>query len=194
MDLNLRKARKLEAKILAYANAMSLISAVKVRIMASEAERSNALSDGRHKFLSVVSTQKSLILARFNIRQSISDANQAVGINTLINKREGLQALLEKSTGTVDALDLNEANDLAAAKKRSLESGESSSRSYGGETSVTFTLPVALAHDVAGFNAHALSLKRQLEEIEDELSQKNLGAKVTLPDNTVKLLQSVGLL
>jgi|ERR1035437_329433 hypothetical protein len=193
MDLNLRKARKLEAKILAYANAMSLTSAVKVRIMANEEERSDALSAGRSKFLSDVSTQKSLILARFNIRQAISDANQAVGINALINKREGIQALLEKSTGTVDALDYKEATDLADAKKRSLESGDSSRQLYG-ETSVTFTLPVALAHDVAGFKAHELSLKRQLEEIEDELSQKNLGAKVTLPDNTVKLLQSVGLL
>src|ERR1035437_5682415 len=145
MDLNLRKARKLEAKILAYANAMSLTSAVKVRIMANEEERSDALSAGRSKFLSDVSTQKSLILARFNIRQAISDANQAVGINALINKREGIQALLEKSTGTVDALDYKEATDLADAKKRSLESGDSSRQLYG-ETSVTFTLPVALAH------------------------------------------------
>jgi hypothetical protein len=192
MDLNLRKARKLEAKILAYANAMSLSSAVKVRIMASESERSDALSAGRSKFLSDVSTQKSLILARFNIRQAISDANQAVGINALINKREGIQALLEKSTGTVDALDYKEATDLADAKKRSLENGDSS-RAYG-ETSVTFSLPVALVHDVAGFKAHELALKRQLEETEDELSQKNLGAKVTLPADTVKLLQSVGLL
>lgn len=191
MELNLRKARKLEAKILTYVNAMSLNSTVKVRIMANESERSAALAEGRSKFLSDVSTQKALILTRFFIRQAISDANQSVGVNALINKRESLQALLEKSSGKIDALDYSEANDLAAAKKRHLETGEL--QSYG-EPSVTLTLPVALAHDVAGFKAHELTLKRQLEETEDELSQKNLGAKVTLPAHTVELLQSVGLL
>jgi hypothetical protein len=191
MELNLRKARKLEAKILTYVNAMSLSPAVRVRIMADRAEREKTLNDGRTKYLSDVATQKALILERFSLRKAISDANQAVGINALINKRESLQALLEKTNSGVEALDLQEADDMAATKKRSLEG--SGSRAYG-EASVTFPLPVTTAHDVAGFKAHELTLKRQLEETEDELSQKNLGAKVTLSAHTVQLLQSVGLL
>jgi len=191
MELNLRKARKLEAKILAYVNAMSLSPAVRVRVLASDEERAAALTAGRTKYLSDLNTQKSLIQTRFLIRQSIADANQAVGINSLINKRETLQALLEKSSSGVDSLDEKEAADLAMSKRTQLEKG--SGHGYG-EPSVTFPLPVTTAHDVAGFKSHELTLKRQLEETEDELSQKNLGAKVTIPDDLVKLLQSAGLL
>jgi len=191
MELNLRKARKLEAKILTHLKSLSLSPAVRVRVLATDEERSAALAAGRTKYLSDLNTEKSLILARFAIRQDIANANHAVGINALINKREALQALLEKSSSGVDALDEKEAADLAMSKKLQLEG--SGSRAYG-EASVTFPLPVTSAHDVAGFKAHELSLKRQLEETEDELSQKNLGAKITLPADTVKLLQSAGLL
>lgn len=191
MELNLRKARKLESKIQTFTDAMNLSPAIKVRVMGDADERSLALHDGRAKYINDLEVQKALINVRFGLRQSISDANQAVGINALINKRENLTALLAKTTTGVDALDELEANDLAASKKLSLEKGES--RGYG-EPSVTFTLPVTTKADVEQFKRHESLLKKSLEDVEDQLSQKNLGAKIVLNEDTVNLLQSVGLL
>jgi len=190
MELNLRKARKLEAKILAYVNAMSPSPTVKVRAMADETERHNALAAARRKYLADVDAQESLILIRFYIRKSIAVANSAVGINDLINYREQLTAQLEKSNSGVDVLDYKEAADLAQSKKLQLEKG---AERYG-ETSVTFALPVTTEDDVKSFKSKELQLRKHLEEVEDNLSQKNLGAKIVLSTEYVNLLQSVGLL
>lgn len=190
MELNLRKARKLEAKIQTYVDAMSLSPAVKVRIMADADERSLVLHDERAKYVNDLEVQKSLINTRFGIRQAISEANQATGINALINRRENLQALLAKTTTGVDALDEAEANDMVSARKAKLEKGNDS---YG-DPSVTLTLPVTTKEDVKLFKAYDSYLKKSLEDIEDQLSQKNLGAKISLTENMVVLLQSAGLL
>jgi hypothetical protein len=189
MELNLRKARKLEAKILTYINAMKPNSSVRVRVLATEEERNGVLAKGREKYLSDVNTRSGLLVTRFMIRQQIAEANHSTGINALINRREELQSLLALSIDDVDTLDQLEANDLAAAKKSHLEKGES----RFSEASVTFSLPVALKEDVSAFKNTDSLIKKRLEDIEDQLSQKNLGAKIKLSEETVSLLQSVGL-
>jgi hypothetical protein len=191
MDLNLRKARKLEAKIQKAADALSLSQAIKVRALASPEERALALSKARDEYNAALKNQKELIMARFSIRDAIADANARSGINSLMAQRELVQALLAKSTAGVDSLDLAEAEDRANAKKKSLEGGENNS--YG-ETSVTITLPVSSKEDVESFKKSDQALKKQLEDIEDELSQKNLGSAITLSDENVSLLQVNGLL
>ncbi|NJO48106.1 MAG: hypothetical protein HC840_00155 [Leptolyngbyaceae cyanobacterium RM2_2_4] len=191
MELSLRKARKLEAKIQATADSLPLSQAIKVRALASSEERAVALSDARLRYNQNVELQRDLITVRFSIREQIAQANESVGVNMLMNEREKTQALLAKSNSGVDVLDIAEAEDMATAKKNSLEGG--SSRAYG-ESSVTITLPVSTKEDVESFRSNENLLKRRLEEIEDRLSQKNLGAKITLDEKTVQLLQSVGLL
>jgi hypothetical protein len=192
MEINLRKARKLESKINVQVESMELRTAIKVRAMATSEERSTALSMGRIRYLGDLGIQSALIKARFAIRQLISDANHHLGINSLINEREVLTALLAKNNAGVDTLDAAELEDLASSKKRSLESGESA-RAYG-ETSVTLTVPVSTEEDSKNFKQRASDLKKQLEDVEDKLSQKNLGGTVKLDSDTVSLLQSVGLL
>lgn len=191
MELSLRKARKLEAKIQATADSLPLSQTLKVRALASSEERAVGLAYARGVYNASLQTQKDLIKARFAIRDSIAQANAAVGINSLMAQRELIQGLLSKSTAAVEALDLAEAEDMANAKKNSLEKGES--RGYG-EASVTIALPVSTKEDVESFRKNDVDLKKQLEDIEDQLSQKNLGAKISLEDSTVSLLQSVGLL
>jgi hypothetical protein len=191
MELNLRKARKLESKIQNYIESMEPRSAVKVRALASSEERANALKSGRTLYLGDLDTRFALIKIRFAIRNLISEANHKLGINSLINHRELLTALLAKNTSGVDTLNSAEVEDLASTKKRSLEGGES--RAYG-ETSVTLTVPVSSEEDANNFKKDASDLKKQLEDVEDTLSQKNLGGTIKLDSDYVSLLQSAGLL
>jgi len=190
MQLSLRKARKLEAKIQAGVDAMDLKQAVKIRVLASKEERDAALTAAREKYNNGVEIRKQLIVARFVIREQVSEANAASGINTLMAQREAVQALLAKSVAGVDALDSLQAEDQIAARKTLLDNGSSSG--YG-DPSVTVLLPVSTAADVDAFNASDAELKRQLEDIEDSLSQKNMGVKITLSQEIVKLLQDAGL-
>ncbi len=189
MELNLRKARKLEAKILEYVTKMELKSAVKVRVMGDAEERRTLLARARSEFLKQVSIRNELSSARFSIRKAIGDANQTSGINSLINAREELTAYLSLSTANVDAIDFAEAEDQAVARKTKLLSGDT-----GYDSSVTVTLPVSTETDVASFKDRDAEYKRGLENLEDKLAQKNLGVTVSLPDSMVELLSSVGLL
>lgn len=188
--LSLRKARKLEAKIQSHADAMDLRQEVQIRVLASKEERDAAIAAARTKYNEAVQLRRSLIQARFEIRNDIATANAGSGINTLMARREAVQALLAKSTATVTALDALRAEDQVAAKKQVLDSGNSS---YGAP-SVTLVIPVSTEEDIAEFKDFDIFLKKELEEIEDQLSQKNLGVKIILKEETEKLLQSVGLI
>lgn len=190
MQLSLRKARKLEAKIQAGVDAMDLKQAVQVRVLASKEDRDAALAAARTKYNNGVQVRKDLIVARFVIRELIAEANAATGINTLMSQREAAQALLAKSVAGVDALDSLQAEDQVTARKSTLDG--SSSRAYG-DPSVTVVLPVSTEEDVEAFKASDIELKKALEEIEDSLSQKNMGVKITLNESVVKLLQDAGL-
>lgn len=189
MELSLRKARKLEAKILEHVNSMQTNSSVKVRVMAESAERDQAIFQGRMKFLMDFEAQKKLLVARFHIRQLIAEANHNVGINALINRRDTCQALLGKSNGGLEPLNVAELNDLVASKAARLES---TTMQY--DSAVTLNVTVATKEDVESFRKEDSFLRKEIEKIEDELSQKNMGAKIKLNDDIVASLQAAELI
>lgn len=191
MELNLRKARKLETKLRGVIDAADLRPSTKVRALATPEERAQALASARSDFMNANALLTRLISARFLIRRAIATANANTGINDLMGRREEIQALLSKNQSGVDVLDVKEAEDMASARRSALEGG--GQRGYG-ESSVTLALPVATAEDVAFFKRTENDLKKQLENIEDELSQKNVGVKITLDTEIASLLQTVGLL
>lgn len=190
MELNLRKARKLEQKIQAYVEKMQLKSSINVRVMADAASRQETLQQGRIEFLSDGQRQKELIQTRFAIRQLIGQINEGIGINSLMNKREELQELLKRVSSGVDVLNLAEVEDDVAASKVQIEQGK---ESYGRRGTVV-AAPVSTKEDLELFKNEEAEIKRQLEDVEDQLSQKNLGAKLTLSDDAVALLKSCGLI
>ena len=130
---------------------------------------------------------------RFAIRKSIADVNQHVGINALMNQREHLQAklqLLGKLAETEVAHGVNELTDLLKNTANSIEQGV---ERYGQSlvhvttSAVTKEVKDSVKNGIAG-------LKKDLEDLEDELAQKNIGAKVIIDDSSVNLLKSAGLL
>lgn len=189
MELNLRKARKLEAAVGAHVTKMEITAAVKVRVLATQSERTELVEAGNEDLFCQLDTRSGLIKARFQIRQLISDANQAVGVTALMNRKETLEALLAVSPTGLDTVNFDEMQDNATAQKSRLERG---TETYG--TSVTMAVPVAYPEDLELFKEHAKALKKELESVEDQLAQKNLGAKVTLNEDLVGLLTRAGLL
>lgn len=185
MELNLRKARKLEAKIADAIAKTTLSSAIKVRILSSDEEREQELSRARSAFLAQIENRDALVKARFWIRKTIGQANATTGINDLISLREEALAYLSNSTASVDALNVRELRDLAQSKKNRLERGDSSRYDDG----VTFAVSVANEEDIVSFKKKDLKFKKELEDLEDQLAQKNLGVKVTLPPIILELLK-----
>lgn len=192
MELSLRKARKLESKILTYVTKLRLDNEVEVRVMARDGgdENNEIISQGREKFLQDAHTRVKLIRTRFGIRKQIAQANEHSGINDLINEREMLQALLATSLADLDVLDVMKLNDQIIAKKAHLEKGGVNTF---GDAQVTIKTSVITKFDQSEFMEWDVKIQKELEEIEDQLSQKNMGIKIKLSEDVVNLLQSVGL-
>lgn len=189
MELNLRKARKLEQKIKAHIESLDVTPEVELRVLADSTTRQQTLDAARTLFLETKQKQQDLIKARFGIRHAIGITNQNVGINELVNKREAAQATLEKLAKETKALDVAQVEDSASARKTQIEKGEHSYNS-----SVTITARVLNATDIEELRKEELNIKKNLEDIEDELSSKNVNSKIKLDVNLVNLLQSNGLL
>ena len=185
MELNLRKARKLEAKIQAKIDLIVPQGEVEVRALANEATRLNTIGEARKKFLNDIELRNKLVSARFTIRRLVGQANENTGINALVTRREEVQQLLRHAIPTLAFNDANKMEDEALARKIRVEKGES-----GYNSSTGITVMVATEQDVNDFRKNHAELLKQLDDIEDQLSQKNIGVKVTLPTDVVSLLKS----
>lgn len=193
MDLNLRKARKLESKISKHLEKAELKTSVNVRIKGTIDEASTSVTKGGATLLADLQTLIKLNEVRFDLRNQIANANQGVGVNALMNQREMLKAkstVLMKLMNVEFAPSKEQLTDLLDAKKVQLDKG---GESYG-RTSVTVDVPVIEEAERNKINAEITSTIKGLEDVEDQLAQKNLGAKVNLSADSVALLQSNGLL
>jgi hypothetical protein len=189
MKLNLRKARKLEQAITKAIESLMAHPTCDVRVMASEQDRLSFLKEKRESFLANRTLRCDLVKARFEIRKMIGQCNQDAGLSNLMCKREELQDLLKIVSLETTVLDLAHLSDQVTAKKVVLEKGESR---Y--DSGVTVATSVLTEDDCNEIKKQTSGLKREIEKLEDELSQLNLGAKITLCDELVTLLSSQDLI
>jgi hypothetical protein len=188
MELSLRKARKLESKILTAIDQIAVPTEVEVRAKSStfSTERYTAYE----KLRSNMSVRTELSEARFLIRNLISEANHKVGINALMADRERLlaQLALVRTLESAPTATNEEVEDLVYATRTQLERGEVQYR-----LKVTATVPVFTTENLDKLKASIAATRQRVEEIEDELTQKNAGTKVKLSDSLVTLLKRYSL-
>jgi hypothetical protein len=192
MEINLRKARKLEAKINSLAAKQAALE-FNLSILASstDEEAINELTAAKARLTEQIQNSLALTKVRYAIRRKIEQANEAVGISQLMNDREQIQSKLAYYN-TIEALDTcsqREMLDLLSAKRKSLEKGNDNF--YG---KVNVSVNTLSKEEKEALESQAVGLRRELEEIEEQLIQKNVGAKITLGEDEVALLQSNGLL
>jgi hypothetical protein len=191
MEINLRKARKLESKVKAKVVTPELEFTLALLASSTDEEALNELAATKARLSEQFQNTLALTGVRYSIRRKIEQANETVGINQLMNLREQVQAKLA-NYNTIKGLDTcstREMLDLLAAKRKSLEKG--SDNFYG---KVNVSVNTLSKEEKEALESQAVGLRRELEEIEEQLIQKNVGAKITLGEDEVALLQSNGLL
>ncbi len=192
MKLNLRKARKLETKISNHLQGLDLKLTTPVRIKGSPEDATNAVLTAGQRLVLDLEQATQLNNLRYAIRLSIAQVNEASGINTLMNQREQLKAqaaLLIKLQNPTLAPSSTELADILAANSANLDKGN-----HYGQVQVTTEVSVVSELVRKSLNDNIAITLKGLEDIEDQLAQKNLGAGFELSEDGVKLLQSVGLL
>lgn len=185
MELSLRKARKLEAKIENMLATLRPQTTTSLRVK-GEIDRAN-LAQQEEAFRNNIAIVDSLNSARFQIRGLIAEANMNCGVVTLMNNRECLisrKNLLERINQTIDPVDMTLLQDELEAKKVSLQKGDS--------YNVTTTLRTSfVGKDTKQSVIDSIKeVSLALEALEEELIQKNSGVKVKLNTELVTLLKN----
>lgn len=193
LSLNLRKARKLENKIAKHISAAELKTEVSIRAKAPIAEATTKRQEAAANMGQELNNLIQLNSVRYNLRLQIAQANESVGINKLMAAREELksrQEVLQKLAGAQSAVTVEELQDILETTVKSLDKGGSG---YG-RLDVNVSTSLLLEETKVLIKETNSSLVTALEEVEDELAQKNLGAKVTLGASDVALLTANNLI
>jgi primosomal protein N'' len=191
MELNLRKARKLESKIGEQIKSKkSLGTSAQVRVNLDVSKLDDFVIEARNLFHDELSNLNNLIQVKQDIRNLIAQANANVGINDFISQKLLLEAniaLLNSLVGT-DVYDRETVNDSIALTKKQQESERSSI--YARTTlNVSFLSKI----DKEKFASDKQKAQKDIESLEDKLAELNYSTKIKLNANSMKLLQDNGL-
>jgi len=188
MEMTLRKARKLEAKILNHRvekvdTSMSLLRATEI----SASSMQEVLDETNKASIEALNVETKLVEVRYRIRESVSFANGSFGLSKLMNELSRLQAESGLIRRLVQSFQKTEPSELIHyAKKRDA----SESMGFGGMDAVGIP---AFSDNVEfkKLEARAFDIKERIEEIEDKLMELNSSKKVTLAEEDISFLREL---
>lgn len=139
--------------------------------------------------------RQKLTMALYNIRALVGTANAASGINTALAKA----AFIDKRIGQLEELaKATEITSLEVIKgkleKIKNDKGETSRRSSIYGYSDTVSTSVLGREQIAQAKAEVLNLKKQKQQLNDEVLELNIKTEIPLSDDVVASLQAEGLL
>jgi len=193
VEINLRKARKLESKIGNLINNLreDLISYKSVRVNADiQTEILPVLVGARNDFFDSFKNMQSLVDARFMIRGLIANANETSGINSKIILKVTLEnkiAIFNSVLRNFNVLDKKSLEDDAQRFKVQLSNGDRFSKS-------SFEANFLLDKDEDNFKKDQIILSKQIDSIEDDLLGLNYSTKIKLDNDLIVLLQANSLI
>ena len=138
--------------------------------------------------------RQKLIMALYNIRALIGTANAASGINTALAKA----AFIDKRIGQLEQF--SSASEMIVLEvingkleKIKNDKGETSRRSIYGYSD-TVSTSILSKDQITQAKTEILNLKKQKQQINDEVLELNIKTEVPLNEDTVATLQAEGLL
>ena len=190
MNITLRKANAVQNSINDTVKGIKIDFTVElnefqdVEAAITKANADLVVNDGR---------RQKLIMALYNIRALVGTANAASGINTALAKA----AFIDKRIGQLEQFaSASEMIELEVIKgkleKIKNDKGEHRSRIYSYNDTVSTSV---LAKDqTTQAKAEILNLKKQKQQINDEVLELNIKTEIPLNEDTVATLQAEGLI
>ena len=193
MKLSLKKARKLDRKIQNRIGELTneLSSSSSFSITDNDRELDNFVKFESNNFHNKLDTLNNLITARQHIRDLIRVENENQEVNSLISKKLLLQAKLE-AIGRFSEAKVFDKKRVLGEIKAIKTVNDNATNAY--RMTLDVNVPILSSDSKLTIDQERVKLARQVEEIEDELIERNFTAKIDLSVNTVKLLQANNLL
>lgn len=197
MKLSLRAARKLESKISLHLEENPLQAQAKVRVSADVGSAEAEMDKARVAVLDLMKANEELLALRFHLRQLISDENAKSGIDSLMNQKVFKQQMvsqLKTITNSEARLSKEELQDTLSLGKAKLNNGGVQDR-YGRESSgISVQVSVLTSEDIEGLKKRRVEITREIEQIEEKLTELNYSQKIEISKESEVLLQKNNLL
>lgn len=195
MNLNLRKARKLESAIYNKEKEISENGtgfSIPIALTAEAAMEKYGRERKRQE--DRLSSLEQMHTIRYKIRGSIAGQNEKAGLNTLITRQKELTTLTETYKSVLGRFTMatDPAPTLEDLKVR-LETEQLQARAgrYGSDK---LHLDAFNEEDAKAIRAKMYAIKQELESIEDKINYLNLQGEVTLSEEEVGFLRGQELL
>lgn len=193
MKLSLRTARKLETKIGTYVDENPLNLMSKVRVNTDLKVATASLDEARKEFLQNEEDMTKLLQVKYILRQKIADENAKSEVDSLITQKVSKEQQVSRLKKLIIApiRETEEAvSDMLTLGKTNFSKGEVR---YG-ESSVHTNLSFLTKEDLERFKKQKNDLSKEIEHIEEKVTELNHTQKVDLSEDHLKLLQKHSLL
>jgi len=187
MKINLKKARKLEAKIYATIQGEKIETEERVRINAAITDIELKLLSGKKRVLEEIKNKQSLIELRYKIRRLIAEANEQSGVSSLINDKvmlEQQKTLLNTYISDCVGYTSEELGDVIDQEVKEMNKEGSFMRSKSALTN----LAVLMEEDMEQFKDGRLAIIKKIEDIDDKLAELNYTTKIEIEKDDIDLL------
>jgi hypothetical protein len=186
MEITLRKARKIETAINTFLDENTIVLETSIRVLGTFDEAKESLSVEKKELLNTLSLRQELLKIRYGLRRKIEVSNESSGINDLINKK----VLNEKLISELDNfIQNNKQQSLIELQDTLTAHSKLEPEKYSFKIKTTFYFPILQNEDTIALKDKKISLKKDIEKIEDELSFLNLNTKIILEEDATKLLE-----
>lgn len=141
----------------------------------------------------VLAKHQNLLRIRYALRKAVETANEASGLNTLMNREAELKALSKLLTALMTP-ELTDANITViaarhAALKASIDAGKAPENHYGQATDTITLNQVCKTETLAKLGEQAKIVQRELLKIVEKQSSLNNSFEVEISDEDVKILE-----
>lgn len=192
MELNLRKARALEAKIQNHLDGAKVNTTTTIRVQGTFEEAIANREEARKVFLAEFPVREELLRIRYAIRRGIEEKNESLGINALINQ----VVLIDAKVKDMQQNSINpgvEGLQFEDQFKYAVAQFNAPADAYNRNKTLSYGMPVCKKEDSEAVILRNRALAKQKESLQDKIGEKNIIGKVTLAVDEVKLLESLGL-
>lgn len=187
MKLTLRKANAVQAAINEAIKGLDLSTSVTLNEFEDVQEQ---ISNVRERFWKNAAIRNSLVTALYEIREKVSAANAASGIDSMLAS----VALFEKQIGHNNQLASKGAQTALRVLKGQIQKvAEAKDEGYGYSRRDVVT-SIFTEEEVEKFRNNALKFKREKQRLQDTLLEMNVRTEIELTQETVDVLAETGIL
>lgn len=191
MQINLKKSAALQVAINDAVRDLDLSTQMSVSIFSKDV--ATDINAGINRLNDALLKRKRLKDALFVIRDLTGAANTHSGVDQLLSATARVKSEIDMLSMLANS-EAREPLDIIRAKIDRIKSeAPATDRRFATVQRDDLTVSLLSADKIETYKAQLLAMRRKAQTLKDDLLEKNIATKITLPDETVEVLKEAGL-